>query len=218
MFRKHCFSIVILCSLVLFFDVQLAAAEEWENIGVEDGVHVSRMQVEGSPMLAFRGVTVADVHISKIVEVFLDTDHRQHWVDRYHSHQTLERSDSHEVYRIRFDLPIGISDRDYVLRADLEINESKNEFVARIKSVTDSRAPENRCCVRAFTETYYKFTAYPGEDRTHMIVEVHTDPRGRLPTWLVNRIQSDWPSKTLSGLINRASASGIQSHPDYQDW
>ena len=68
------------------------------------------------------------------------------------------------------------------------------------------------CCVRAEVKgTYYNFTALSAK-RTKLEVEVHTDPKGLLPNWLVNLIQKKWPSKTLSGLIRHAR-KGNASHP-----
>lgn len=218
MYSKHFLSILALSCLFLLFDVQVAQADEWEDMGVTDGVSVSRMSVEGTSVLAFRGEVVADVHIGRIMQVFLDPDQRQHWVDRYEAHETLERTDTTELYWIRFDLPFPVSDRDYLLRARAEIDEDAGVFIARIRSVVDRRKPEQRCCVRAETETFYRFEAVPGREQTRLIVEVHTDPQGLIPNWLVNRIQRDWPSTTLSNLINRAQSSGIAIHPDYRDW
>ena len=201
-----------------------AFADQWEDVGVTDGVKVSRMQVSGSNMFAFRGELVADVHISQLMAVFIDSNERPNWVDRYHSHRTIERverpesNEMWELYMIRFSLPPGISDRDYIIRTDLEVDPGRKVVTARLRSVVDRRAPEDSCCVRAYTETFYEFTAIPGQNRTRMIVEVHTDPKGRLPAWLVNRIQRDWPSDTLASLLARARASGVRNHPDYTDW
>lgn len=217
MYRWNVFSVLALAALLFFVDLPEVEAADWESIGVTDGVAVSRMHVRGSSVFAFRGEIVADVHISKIMEVFTNPNQRRHWVDRYHSHETLEQTRLHELYWIRFSLPPGISDRDYLLRADLEIDEGKKVVTARIRSVVDNRWPEQDCCVRATTQTFYEFTALDN-NRTRMIVEVHTDPMGRLPSWLVNRIQRGWPSTTLSNLYARAQADSIRNHADYRNW
>jgi hypothetical protein len=65
--------------------------------------------------------------------------------------------------------------------------------------------------------TYYRFEALP-DGRTKLMVEVHTDPKGSLPSWLVNRIQRDWPSKTLNGLIDRTKKSPAAPHPHFNGW
>jgi hypothetical protein len=216
-------STLLLLSL-LVLDLPAAHADEWEDLGETDGVRVSRMEVTGSSMLAFRGEMVADLHISRLMAIFLDPDDRASWVGRYHSHGTLERverpddNEMWERYWIRFDLPRGISDRDYVLRTDLEVDRDDKVVVARIRSVVDRRWPEQECCVRAATESYYRFTAVPGQNRTRIIVEIHTDPKGRLPAWLVNRIQRSWPSSTLSSLVSRAGESDVTPRSEFVGW
>ena len=217
MARKILFLFLAVISSVFLANISVAWADQWESVGQSDGVDVYRMQVQGSPMLAFRGEVVADVHISKIMEVFTNSEERGRWVDRYHSHETLEQTNRTELYWIRFSLPPGISDRDYLLRANLEVDEEAKTVTARLRSVVDRRWPEQGCCVRAYTETFYEFEALSG-NRTRMVVEVHTDPKGRLPAWLVNRIQRGWPSTTLSNLIARAKAPEIESHSEYKDW
>lgn len=217
-------SSLFLLSLLLLGDISIASAGHWESMGETDGVQVSRMQVSGSNMFAFRGEMIADVHISNLMTVFINSEERANWVDRYHSHRTLERVESpeqnqmFEIYMIRFNLPPGISDRDYVIRTDLEVDMDRKVVTARLRSVEDRRWPVNSCCVRAYTETFYEFTAIPGQNRTKMIVEVHTDPRGRLPAWLVNRIQGGWPSTTLSNMANRAKASDVGPREEFRGW
>lgn len=218
MSRSKFIKALLISALVLTTGMSTAFAEEWEDLGVRDGVRVSRMHVSGSDMFAFRGEIEVDLHIGKIATVFLDPTQREHWVDRYHSHGTLERGNNVELYWIRFKLPMGVSDRDYVMRSEVTIDQSARVLTNQVRSVEDSRRPENKCCVRAITQTHYDFRPVPGQEKTRLIVEVHTDPKGRLPAAMVNRIQSDWPSKTLGGLIKRASESGVAIHPDFQDW
>lgn len=217
MLRLQLVASFIVFSLLLT-DANVAEADEWENLGDIDGVQVSRMELEGSDVLAFRGDLVADVHIGQILSVFADPSEREHWVNRYGDHEVLEKTSTSELYWIRFDLPFPISDRDYLLSSEVTFNDSTRSFVANIESVTDQRKGEQDCCVRAVTETYYQFWAIPGSERTRVRVEVHTDPKGRIPTSLVNRIQRSWPADTLNGLIDRASRSGVETYDRVEDW
>jgi hypothetical protein len=66
--------------------------------------------------------------------------------------------------------------------------------------------------------TYYRFEAIPGTNKTTLEVEVHTDPKGMLPSWLVNIIQKKWPSKTLLTLAKVASDASVEPHPDFIHW
>ena len=211
--------VVVLLLVLLFPTAAFAGSGKWEYLGTEDGVRVSRMAVDGSDVLAFRSEMVADIAIGQLIAVFVDPNERKHWVDRYADHKVLDRTERSERYWIKFGLPFPVSDRDYVLQSDIEVDDAKRVFITRIKSVEDRRAPVNDCCVRATVhKTYYRFEPVPGSNKTRLIVEVHTDPKGLIPNWLVNRIQRDWPSTTLSGLVKRASRSGIKPHPHFANW
>jgi len=192
------------------------AKGKWEKVGKNDGVAVSKMEVKGSDLMAFRGVIVSDVHIGKVMAAFVDESQRSKWVDRYHTHETFKKTDRLQVYRIHFKLPIPISDRDYVLNSELFPNPEKKTVTVKIKSVKHPKAPENDCCVRAEAKrTFYKFEALEG-GKTRLTVEVQTDPKGMLPDWLINSIQEDWPSKTLNALIKQAKTQ--KAHSDYASW
>ena len=196
-----------------------AAEENWESLGVIDGVSVSRMEVPGQPLFAFRGEMVAPIHIGKLMSVFADSTKRKDWVDRWKDHASLKRPHAWaETYWIRFGLPFPISDRDYVLHSEVNRDPSKRMVTATIQSVTEDSKPPLECCVRARVEkTFYSFEAVPGKEETHVRVEVRTDPKGLLPHWLINLIQKKWPSKTLGGLLE-ASQKHNQIHPEFEEW
>lgn len=197
-----------------------AAAAGWENVGTKQGVRVSRMAVEGSSKFAFRGEYVANVHIGRVAQVFADPGSRRHWVDRWAADKELDSKGPFDrTYWIRFGLPFPVSDRDYVLHTRGELDAGKRVIVARIKSVNHPAKGEDSCCVRGnVTTTYYKFEAIPGAERTKLTVEVHTDPKGMLPGWLVNLIQKDWPVKTLTALAAAAQRPGVATLADCTDW
>ena len=193
-----------------------AVAKGWEDVGTYDDVKVSRKSVEGSPLLAFRGVTEVDLPLDIIIGTFTDPKQRRYWVDRYKEHVTIKKTEVSETYWIHFKLPPLVSNRDYVLKSDATIDKDKGTIEVKIKSVKHDKYPPD-CCVRAEVKgTYYKFTALSAK-RTKLEVEVHTDPKGLLPNWLVNLIQKKWPSKTLSGLIKHARKVNA-SHPKTKEW
>lgn len=193
-----------------------ASAGGWETVGTYDRVKVSRKTVEGSSLFAFRGITEADIPLDILIGTFVDPTQRRHWVDRYAKHETINKTPLSETYWIRFKLPPLVSDRDYVLKSTAVVNEDKGVVEIRIKSVKHAKYPED-CCVRAEVKsTYYKFTALSAT-KTRLEVEVHTDPKGLLPNWLVNLIQKKWPSKTLSRLIKHARKRNT-SHEKTKSW
>ncbi len=211
---------VVLALTLLWGSAPRAEEGGWEYIGEEDHVKTWRKEVPGSGVLAFRGETVADLHIGKIMGVFLDGNQRRNWIDRYADHKTLDTpTPRSEIYWIKFKLPFPASNRDYVLQAEVVPDEAHSSLRANIKSVEDPRKPVDNCCVRAQVYgTYYTFEALKGVEKTKLVVEVHTDPKGILPHWLVNAIQKKWPRKTLGGLVNWAARPGQPIRPEFIDW
>lgn len=191
---------------------------DWEFLRTHRGVKVWGKEVEGSDVKSFRGEIVADIEIGKLMATFFDAKQRKHWVDRYNSHGTIIKTENTETYWIHFALPWPVSDRDYVLKARRRIDEKKRVVTVNIKSIKNKARPENDCCVRATTYgTYYRFEALPG-NKTKLEVEVHTDPKGALPTWLINLIQKSWPSKTLGNLLDHSKKQNPTADSRYAKW
>ncbi|MEE2960944.1 MAG: START domain-containing protein [Myxococcota bacterium] len=191
----------------------------WELISEDEGFVTHRKEVKESNIFAFRGEMIADLPISMVMSIFLDSARRNLWVDRFHSSKDIVRSGEFDkTYWIRFGLPFPISDRDYVLQATGNMDNENRVFTAHIRSVENENRPEDDCCVRASAMgTYYRFKAIPGENKTKLEVEVHTDPKGLLPGWLVNLIQKNWPRKTLTGLVREAQ-NAQEAHRKFVSW
>ena len=209
-----------LAAATAFVGTPSVEAAEWEKISEpEDKVAVFRKEVEGQNVFAFKGVTTVDLHVGNIISIYTDSSTQKDWVDRYDASGNLKIMDPLErIYWIHFGLPFPISDRDYVLHVNAELDHEKRTFTSRIKSVDHPGRPEDDCCVRgkAFG-TYYLFEGLDG-GKTRLTVEVHTDPMGMLPSWLVNIIQKKWPAKTLNGLVKRSRRSGVKVYAGTEGW
>lgn len=217
--KAYHFAGIALLTLMGSASAHAKTADGWEYVGTDRNVTVYKKGVEGTDIVAFRGVAYADVHIGKLFQVFRDPKEREHWVDRYAGHETLATAPGEETYWIHFGLPWPVSDRDYVLRSVAKLAPDERKLTVEIESVEHANKPKQDCCVRAIAySTFYEFTAIPGEEKTKLIVEVHTDPKGSIPSWLVNLIQKSWPAKTLDGLIQRTKEAGAKPVASMSDW
>ena len=116
-------------------------------------------------------------------------------------------SDQSCIDVIEISLPWPISDRDYVYHA--KATNQGESVILSIKSMTHRKAPKT-VGVRAHLHRC-TYTLVPKDgNRTHVTVEVHTDPKGILPNWLVNLIQKKWPIKTLSGIRRQVTKSFVK--------
>jgi hypothetical protein len=186
-----------------------ARAGAWEKIDEEEGIKVFRKEVAGSPLVAFRGEAMISAPLEKLLWVLADNAHRTDWVDRLKKSVVLATTGSYEyvVYQ-HFSLPFPISDRDYVYRGRAT-RDQHGVVTLAIASVTHPKAPATIGVRANLIGSRYVLTP-KGPDKTYVVVEVHTDPKGAIPTWLVNLIQKSWPMKTLKGLRAQVTKSFVK--------
>ena len=201
-------------SVALFLIAGSAQASDWQFLKTKKDVKVYKKEVPGSPLVAFKGIMVMPTPIAKVAQVLLDTDTetKKQWIDMIEEFRVLEEGDYYGVSYSSYGLPWPLADRDYVVRSELVIDNQKNQVTVELKSVDHPKAPATSG-VRA-TLIGSRYLLQPmGEDKTLVTVEIQTDPKGMLPSWLVNLIQADWPSNTLSALAEQAAKPGIIDHP-----
>ncbi len=174
------------------------AGSKWEMISEKDGIKVYRMEIPGSPLVAFKGVKVMPVPITKVAQVILDedTEKKKEWIDMIKDFKVIERGTYESVTYSAYDLPWPLTDRDYVIHSHLKIDNEGNQIVIDLKSVGHPKAPETIGVRAELTRSMYKLVPRPGRT-TEVTVEIQTDPKGDLPKWLVNVIQKGWPANTL---------------------
>jgi len=193
-------------SLFLFASLSLAlplsaAAQTWQEIYEKDDVTVSKMDVEGSPFVAFKGDTVVDGEVDQVLYVLMDNDHRIEWVDRLYDNYILERTSPHDyVLYQAFELPAIFANRDYVYRGVVTRDADSGVVTLKMSSVEHPEAPETVGVRANLVNSQYVLTPQGDGSKTRIEVEIMTDPEGYMAAWLVNLIQRSWPVDTLNGL------------------
>ncbi len=204
---------------VFIFTLLGQPAHAWEVIMTQKGVEVAQKTMENSQLMAFRGEGVMDVPVGKLVAVLLADHLATEWVDLQAEH-TVVREDSaaKSILYQRYDLPFPIDDRDYVLEEVTSFDDANWVFTLKYESIEHPDRPVSSCCVRARAyRTFWRLTKLDA-GRTKVEVEVFTDPKGMLPSWLINMIQKDWPWKSITGLVNRATQGDIEPEPRSTGW
>ena len=204
----------------LFVAPAMAAPAGWEVLGVTDGVEVARKSMEGSSLFAFRGEADVDVSIGVLAEVLWRDGMGVEWVDLMILSERIELvNEDTKIVHQGYGLPWPISNRDYVLEESAKFDPVSKTFILQFKSVEHAAMPVLDDYVRAKAyRTFWHLKAGDKPGTTHVQVEVHTDPMGMLPAWLVNMIQKDWPSTTITNLTKRAKKGDIGTHPKMVGW
>ncbi len=190
-------------------------AADWEFVKEKKGVQVYKKEIAGSPLVGFKGAMLMQAPITKVAEILLndDIESKRLWIDMIQEFRFLENGHRHAVSYSSYDLPWPLADRDYVVQSDLAVDWQANELRLTLKSVEHPNAPKSVGVRAELTESQYVLQPR-GDDKTFVTVEIVTDPKGMLPAWLVNIIQSDWPSNTLSQLEIQAKKPETIHHPD----
>lgn len=207
---------MLLTPLLLTALAQAAPPADWEPLYERDGVEVSSQSVPGSDIIAVRGETVIDVHISVLWSVLTVAERTPEWADLLLSNTHLEViSENERVVKHIYDMPWPVTDRDFVMNEKRSLNPEARTASFLFHSVD---APLTEGLVRGTaSRTFWQFTAID-DSHTHVVLEAHATPNGRLPVFLVNYIQRDWPYENIDGLRKQAHKPDIGRHPACEGW
>ncbi len=194
--------------------------EAWEQLSDEDGIKVWRREVEGSPVVAFRGEAVMNASLAKVASVLDDTKRKGEWVCNLLEAKDVKIiSPLERIEYNRTDAPWPISDRDFVFKADVKLDKKAKTLYVHIKSTTDPSCPvdEDKAVRGELLDS--KYTLVQLEDgRTRVTVEIQVDPKGSVPKWVVNWAQKGWPRKSLEGIRGQCAKSDVPELALVKDW
>jgi NAD(P)-dependent dehydrogenase (short-subunit alcohol dehydrogenase family) len=182
----------------------------WERVRTEDGIVVSRKEVAGSPFLAFRGEGDVDAPILAVGDVLVDVPREKDWIDSVVEARVLRKvTDTEYVMYSHLGMPGPVTDRDLVTDVTIVLDAATKTLTVHMRSTSDASAPE-RGFVRAdMKDSVFVLTSIDGGARTHVTAEIHCDPRGSIPAWMVNLFQRSWGYKTIKSLRRQSTNPAV---------
>ena len=139
-------------------------AEDWESLGVTNGVHVYRRDV-GSGLYSFKGESTTDLKVAQIMPILRNETLGPEWVNMMVFSTVIEQySDTRNLIHQGYDLPWPVSDRDYVFEKTVVYDSENKVASVHLTSVESSKVPTNDDYVRArgeknILEIYCRWTA-----------------------------------------------------------
>jgi hypothetical protein len=207
-------AMVILVHLVF---ASASAADEknggWQTTRIQDGIRVARKEIAGSPFVAFRGEGDVEAPLLLVGSVLVDIGRAHEWVDSLAEARALRRvSDTEYITYSHVRTPITMSDREFVSDVTLKVDPSRKTISIRMRAVNDPTAPKTDFVRGDLTGSSYTLTSIDGGKRTHVIAEIHCDPKGSVASWIVNIFQRNWGYKTLVSLRAQLQKKDILIH------
>jgi len=182
---------------------------ELEAHDEDKDIKVFTRSVGESPLKEFKGVTQITAPVSAFVAVLKDTDVATNWMHNVVEFDVMESPNETEsvVYTVN-KTPWPVTDRDAYVRSVMTAN-ADGSVVSTI-SAAPTYKENNEDYIR-MPELAGTWTFTPKEDGvTEVVYQVHANPGGSLPTWLVNAIVVETPMNTLSNLQELVVAEKYQ--------
>ena len=192
----------------------VADAGGWETLRRDDGIVVQRKEVAGSPFVAFRGEGDVNAPLLLVGSVLVDVARSREWVDSVADSRVLRRlGDAEYVTYAHIGMPVLMSDREFVTDVVLAADAATKTLTIRMHSVDDPSAPRTDYVRGILADGSWVLTSMDGGSRTHVAAEIHADPRGAIPAWLVNLFQKNWGYNTLMSLRKQVAKRDSSVHP-----
>ena len=209
-------------AVLLLLIAGVSGAEEpgtWELVGTKDGITVYRKDVPGSALVAFKGDGVVNAPLIKVVTILLDDDRAQEWVDSLVESKVVRVINPLEYIELNhIGMPPLFKDRDFVNDVRMTVDEAAHSFTMVYRSVDDPAMPPNPKYVRGdMMYSRFVMTSIEHGTKTRIEAELHADPKGMVPKFLVNFFQKDWPRQTFEGVRRQAAKDDIKRPATFAD-
>jgi hypothetical protein len=118
-------------------------------------------------------------------------------------------------------MPWPTSDREFLTRVALTFDAAAHTAVIRSAPVELPGLPPRKGDIRGSLRATYTLMperAQDGHEQTRLTVEIHSDPGGWIPAWLVNFFQKDWAHETISGIRAQSKKPDLTPPEEFKSW
>lgn len=179
----------------------------WTVIESSGGITISRRELPGKELPAFRGQGSLQGNVLQMLSLMVDLSAVPRWACGIDEARSLGHRDERTDYVYLYsDVPWPIRDRDMVVRRDIFVEEQGKQFRIELHCDPD-RAPQRDGVVRVrkCDSTFHlKRTEL---ERTDLEYVMTLDPAGHLPKWASSWIAKQVPLRTLQAIERETGAT-----------
>lgn len=185
----------------------------WEKVkeDPDTGIAVYTRVVDGSNFKEYRAVMKIKATLSSLVALVDDISACHHWIHTCKAGRILKRISAKASYQYTInEAPWPVSDRDAVVYNTISQDPENKSITVNILGVADYIPPRKDLVRVKKIKGYWRFTPL-ADNSVEVVYQVHNDPGGNLPSWLVNSVVVSQPYHTLLNMIK------MVNHPKYQN-
>uniref|UniRef100_A0A8R1DPY4 START domain-containing protein 10 n=1 Tax=Caenorhabditis japonica TaxID=281687 RepID=A0A8R1DPY4_CAEJA len=194
--------------------------DDWVEVYNKKDIRVFTQNIENSNYQMIKASAFfPDVPASVAYDVLHDSAYRSHW-DKYMIKQEsigLINPNNDVCYYSLNSFP-PIRPRDFVMQRSWL--ETDNDRLICSHSICHEDYPPAKGCIRA-TVLLSGYLIKPKESGCEVIYISHSDPKGKLPTWLVNRVTKVVAPKVIKKLHKACIGYAVwkeKHHPSWKPW
>ena len=172
----------------------------WHLESSYDGIALYSGAVPETRVVPLKAVMTIPGTIEEVSVVLEDISRRDEWISNFNQSILLERTNEYDQTEyLRVNLPWPAQNRTAVIRARITVSDDLRRATIAAESVDSPLADGLPKLVRAQVHTStFQMTQVAG--RVEVVALVFIDPRGRIPTWIVNYFTRRAARSTLSAL------------------
>jgi hypothetical protein len=196
---------------------QPGRAAGWQSVDTtDDGIEIFRKEADDR-LVAFRGVGVVDAPLPLVATVIFDTGRRLEWIEGLVDSRIIRwgGKDNFVEYD-HIDMPIFFQDRDFVSKITMSFD-LPGKMTFHYQPADDPSVPHTGYIRGELLDTTFILRSFDNGKRTQVDAEFLSDPKGRIPKWLVNFFVKDWPKKTFRKLRKEVQKPGISVDPRFSE-
>jgi ribosome-associated toxin RatA of RatAB toxin-antitoxin module len=192
--RLLLFLFSVLCFIAFIFPNM---ANAWDLAKKQNGITVYTRSVKGSNFKEYKAIAHIKASLSSLVAIVEDISAYPSWIHTCKEGKLLKRLNEKETYNYTInDAPWPVRDRDAAVHNKISQNPEDRVVTIEIKGIPDY-IPEKTGLQRVKKiDGSWRFTPL-GNDTVEVVYQVHSEPGGNLPSWLVNSVVVDQPFYTL---------------------
>lgn len=191
---------------------------EWSESSNKDDIATYYRKIPGSPVYALKGNGNFNIPLWKLASVLLDSTRGTEWIDSLVETKMLKRLNPFsyiEYNHIR--TPFVLKDREFVTQINIQINEEKKTFEMTYQPGPQDLYPETKNVRGEIVYGRLALTSLESGKSSRIEGELHCDPKGAVPKWIVNLFQKGWPRKTLEGVRKQALKPDIALPEEFKE-
>jgi hypothetical protein len=181
-----------------------------------NGIDIYTRHVADSNFKAYRATMRIKTSLSSLIALVDDIPSCPLWIDTCTEGRLLKRMSPTETYTYTINnAPWPVKDRDAVVHNNISQNPETRRVTIHITGEPDYIPPQKEFIRVKMIDGFWEFTPV-GNGFVEIVYQVHNDPGGGLPSWLVNSVVVTQPYNTLLNMKKMINQSKYQTpHYDF---